>query len=207
MAEKSHVLKREVVQQSLAALRQLKVHRTFAGYLCLRETARATNRRTQLKPDFAGFFDRYLKIGDASAAAPYAVPFNDRGAFLWFNRNVAGSYAPSSLRDVSPLRQVADIFGSRADHTFSLKEDDAKLCFVHLLHKKQMPVLPLAAFLFRDYAIEEEDGEGAPVPADLIAVFRDQFGFRAADKSEDADFKVLFDAGSFAQSVTFEELK
>ena len=173
----------------------------------MRESARVANRRTELKPDFAGFFDRYLKVGDALAGAPYAVPFNDRGSSLWLNPNVAGSYAPSSLRDVSPLRQVADIFGSRVSHTFSLKEDDAKLCFVHLLHQKQMPVLPLAAFLFRDYAIEAEDGEGTPAFGDLIDIFRDQFGFRASVKSEEADFKFLFDTVGFAQRITFEELK
>ena len=207
MAGKNYVLNREAVRRSLDALKNLKIHRTFAGYLCLREAARSAGRRTRLKPDFAGFFDRYLKVGDASSTAPYAVPFNDRGSELWFNRNVAGSYAPSSLRDVSPLRQVADIFGSGAKHAFSLKEDDAKLCFVNLLHKQRVPVLPLSAYLFRDYAIETEEGESAPTPDDLITLFRGQFGFRAGEKDEDADFKVLFELGDFATPTVFEYLK
>lgn len=204
MAEKSYVVSLPAVQESLAALRQLKVHRTFPGYLCVRETARFAGKRSELKPNFSDFFDRYLKIGDASPSSPYAVPFNDRGSPLWFNRNVAGSYAPSSLRPVSPLRQAVDIFGAKASHTFALKDDDAALCFHHLLHQQRIPALPLAVFLFRDHALESES---MPDEASLISVFRDQFGFRANVSAEDADFNTLFEVGALAKPLAFLELK
>jgi hypothetical protein len=207
MPEKRYVLNKECVRQSLDVLRDLKIHRTFAGYLCLREAAHVAGKRTALKPDFGSFFDRYLRVAGASPNAPYAVPFNDRGSAIWFNPNVAGSYAPSSLRAVSPLRRVADIFGRRADHTFALKDDDARLCLEHLLNKEPVPVLPLAAFLFREYGLEPEPGESPPTANDLVLVFREKFGFRTGNKDEDADFNILFDTGRYLQMISFEEAR
>lgn len=76
----------------------------------------------------------------------------------------------------------------------------------NLLHGQQVPVLSLAAFLFRDYAFVPEEILVAPTSADLATAFRERFGFRESENSENADFGLLFDPSKHVDDITFEEL-
>lgn len=188
--EKSVFLDLEFVSKCLAHLRGRKIHRHFAGYLCLCYTAALEGRREKLKPGFKAFFDRFLAVGDAPESTPYVVPFNETGsaeANVWMNSNVAGSYAVSSLRPQAPLRRVADLFGTGKAATFSLVDDHETACLEHLLFNRRVSAIALAGFLLRDHSFVIADGP-APTVDDLMKELFLLLGF-----DEDGFSRVLFD--------------
>ena len=67
---------------------------------------------------------------DVYKRQPYIKLFTEQKASsknLWLNENVAGSYAPSSLRPDQPFRQVVNISGRK----YSLPTNHAQLAFEH----------------------------------------------------------------------------
>jgi hypothetical protein len=101
--------KPEVVAQSLALLRKQRIHPNFAGYLCLKRASAQSGVEIKVRAKFKEFFDTFLSVPDAPSSKPYVMPFCDTApseANKWFNRNVAGSYAPSSIRGGSPFARV-----------------------------------------------------------------------------------------------------
>lgn len=105
---------------------------------------------------------------------------------------MAGSYAPSSLRDVSPFQQVVSISGSRRRSTYSLVQDHATNAKKYLLFGKSLAVVSLAVFLYRDYGLQLKSQYSDA----LVSVFRDEFGFRSEVAQENAAFKKLFHVDS-----------
>jgi hypothetical protein len=158
------------VSRCIEHLRAQKIHRHFAGYLCLCFTATLEGSRDKLKPKFKGFFERFLAVGEAPESTPYVVPFNETGsteANVWLNSNIAGSYAVSSLRPQAPLRRVADLFGTGKSATFSLIDEHESACLEHLLFGHPVNAVALAGFLFRDHSFVLADGQ-APTLANLV---------------------------------------
>ena len=177
--EPSAFLDLEFVARCIEHLRGQKIHRHFAGYLCLCSTATLEGRRDKLKPKFKAFFERFLAVGEAPESTPYVVPFNDTGsveANVWLNSNIAGSYAVSSLRPQAPLRRVADLFGTGKSATFSLIDEHESACLEHLLFGHPVNAVALAGFLFRDHSFELTDGQ-APILADLVKELYQLLGF------------------------------
>jgi hypothetical protein len=180
----------EFVKRCIAHLRGQKIHRHFAGYLCLCYTAALEGRREKLKPGFKAFFDRFLAVGDAPESTPYIVPFNETGsteANVWMNSNVAGSYAVSSLRPQAPLRRVAELFGAGKAATFTLVDDHESACLEHLLFNHRVNAIALAGFLLRDHSFAMEDGS-VPAVAELVKELFLLLGF-----DEGGFSRVLFD--------------
>ena len=179
----------EIVIESLRRLTDQKIHRTFAGYLSLKRAAAAYGETDNLESRaFKDFFDDFLRMPDATDQRPYFVPFSDSAtsdASRWLNRNVAGSYAPSSLRPVSPFRQVVRIEEQR----YSLVDRHWEHALEHLALGSRVPVLPLAAFLYRDYTFTVEH----PEATDLIAAFRGEFGYTTASfETADDEYSYLY---------------
>ena len=188
------IVKAPVVANCLDILRDQKVHNTFAGYLCVRRTAFSEGRRDNLQVNFKEFFDTFFRVSGAPPRKPYVLPFWDSPASesnKWFNQNVAGSYAPSSLRSDSPFLKVVGVEGARKPTSirYSLFNDDAKLAQRHLLYGTRLPALALAAFLYRDFAIEADE----PSTNLLVEVFLEEFGFLSGPKkSLTPDYHSLF---------------
>lgn len=180
----------EVVAASLRELRQLTVHRTFPGYLAIRWRAAQEGVSRGLRPNIKEFFDVFLKVPGGPPGKPYIVPFCEEPASednLWLNRNVAGSYAQSSLRkDVSPLLRVVRVSGSGRDTQYSLRQKHWELARTHLTGGVPIPVVPLATLLFRDYGFEPAE----PALSNLVQAFREAFGY--ATTRSNAEFSVLF---------------
>jgi len=122
---------------------------------------------------FKLFFDTYFSVAGSTSKWPYYVPFGNAGDLSgrFFNRNVAGSYAPSSIRPVSPLRQLTAIDSSSSGVTFELLGDHAATA-ITILRGETIPGASLAAYLYRDFAFEAE-----ALPSDLYARFKRDFGF------------------------------
>lgn len=168
------VIKKQVVAAALARLRQQKIHTLFAGYLHLHQLALREGRDSNLKPDFVGFFEEFFEVPDHPVGAPYIKPFTEQPAStknLWLNENVAGAYAPSSLRPNQPFRQVVDV--NDRTREYSLRENHRNLAVDHLLYGAPVNALDLAIFLYRDYGITRADARAI----DLVTVFAYEFGF------------------------------
>lgn len=173
------VLSLPFVKSCLKHLRERPAHRHFAGYLCICEASALAQRTVNLKPSFKDFFERFLLVGGAPEESPYLVPFNEAGtldASVWMNRNIAGSYAPSSIRSQAPLRRVVDVFGAGREAAYSLKDNHEELCTTHLLSGRRIDALALAGFLFRDYSFSVPSGERL-TPAVLRDALYSRFGF------------------------------
>jgi hypothetical protein len=194
----------QVVRQSFKNLIDSKAHPSFAGYLCVCRESHSSGSAEGLKVNFKSFFDRFLRVARTPDEKPYVMPFAESKGSKWspfFNRNVAGSYAPSSLRDVSPFQQVVKIAGSRRDANYSLVPDHAAIAKKLLLYGKPLGVVSLALFLYRDYGLHLVP-QG---PTALVTIFREEFGFRTSVPIENKAFSTLFadDSSQFAQQELF----
>lgn len=186
-----YVLTREAIQDTIEELIDLPVHPHFPGYLCLIQESNRLSQLSGLGFDYFKFFNTYLKISDQNP--PYFVPFNQAENPDWsalrFNENVSGTYAPSSLRETSPLRQVAKIEGSGHSTNWSLVDQHWEIAREALCRDQKVPVELLAAFLFRDYSFSAQN----PNSETLVGAFCEEFYYgRASDA-----FQHLYDVGSY----------
>lgn len=208
----SFLINPTAVRLALTNLTSAKVHPHFAGYLCVCREARSKGKTGDLQPNFKSFFDNFLKVDGTTDEKPYLMPFAESRGENWtpfFNRNVAGSYAPSSLRDVAPFLQVVTIDGSRRQATYSLVRDHASKASQYLLFGKRLGVVSLAAVLYRDYGLELLPGSGDLTKVlrsvGLVSVLRDEFGFRSDVPQENSAFAKLFsdDSAQFPDEQLF----
>lgn len=202
--ERLSVIKPSLVAFCLRELREQRIHPTFAGYLCVKQCAAAEGRSEDLAVDFQEFFERFLSVDGGPANKPFVYPFTaDPPTFhnLWFNRNVAGSYAPSSLRSQSPFTRVVEVTGSgsRAKIRYSLLDQHWQLARLHLTFENKVPAVPLAVFLYRDYALRTYP----PSVAEWVRVFQEEFGYLDEDGEPNEEFDYLYvdesEHGSFEE--------
>lgn len=184
----SYVIRKQVVARSLAGLRERRTHTFFAGYLYLQKRASELCRLDDLQPDFLRFFKDFFEVPNHPLGAPYIKPFTEKPPSpknLWLNENVAGSYAPSSLRPGQPFRQVVNIEGRK----YSLPPDHARRAFEYLLDFTPVQVADLAIVLYRDFGLL-----GAPPTIeDLIEIFTYEFGYADKPGAEpDENFRTLY---------------
>ncbi len=189
------VLTTSVVRWGIEQLLSRKVHTFFPAYL---EIRRATGAKSKvpLRPQWANV-GMYLEVPGGPPKKPYFRPFwnQSRNAGQdWLNENIAGSYAPSSIREVQ--RRVIEVEGSG----YSLKEGHAQLVLENLLYGEPLPVYPVALFYYRNFGFTN-DGP-ALSPDGLIDIFREDFGFLTG--AEMAEFDLLFSAGIPDRTDWFE---
>jgi hypothetical protein len=183
-----YVVSKRIVAQSLFRLRKQKTHTLFAGYLYLQRRASQLGRLEDLQPEFLPFFKQFFFVDNHPLGAPYIKPFTGEKAStknLWLNENVAGSYAPSSLRPEQPFRQVVNIEGRK----YSLPSDHAQRAFKHLLYSVPVQVADLAVVLYRDFGLL---GNSVTIE-DLINIFTYEFGYaNEPDSKPDEKFRTLY---------------
>ncbi|NCC61911.1 MAG: hypothetical protein EOM12_13450 [Verrucomicrobiae bacterium] len=194
----TQVIRKQVVARALSRLREQKTHTLFPGYLYLQQRSAQLNRLEDLQPDFAAFFGQYLHVKNNPLGTPYIKLFTEQKASpmnLWLNENVAGSYAPSSLRSGHPFRKVVKITGRK----YSLPVNHAQLAFEHLLYSNPVQVADLSAVLYRDYGLNDD----VVSIRDVIDVFIYEFGYSNAHGSEpNENFELLY---SFGTAQDWEE--
>src|SRR5580704_9599020 len=156
----------EAVRWGIQTLKASRVHPFFLAYLHLRKQAAEQGTMDDIVPDWEEL-GTYLRVRGAPPGKPYYRPLwhgnaTDPGRY-WLNPNLAGSYAPSSLRNV-PTRVV----GINGSH-FSLRPEHARLAREHLLYEEPISAIALAAFLYRDFGLMAERSLG---PHDLAQELR-----------------------------------
>ena len=185
----TYVFTKDAVRRAMDRLSTTPAHEHFAGYLALLEAERHTKGGLHRSRFIKDFHQRYLTVAGLKDAMPYYSPVRnpDAGEFKPFNKNVAGSYAPSSLRPDGPFMDAVDVRGKGQGVTYSLRSDHATVVSGSMLGSKRLQALALAVYLFRDYGFEARS---------LLAVldtFRDQFALRANHADEAETFDALFD--------------
>ncbi|RWQ29607.1 MAG: hypothetical protein EOS20_32670 [Mesorhizobium sp.] len=192
----TYVFKKEVVLRSIGKLEQNPIHEHFAGYLAVLRAQQGNQGLPIHLGDIAEFHEIYLRVIGAPDKAPYVRPFKSRGQGVeTFNSNVAGSYAPSSLRSKGKLIDVIEVVGERQSATYTLREGHASLALDRLLKGRKVPIGALTAFLYRDYGFRLD----TPDVKSVVALFRNEFGLAANVGSQQRVFDVLFadDLGTF----------
>jgi hypothetical protein len=183
-----YVVRRQIVARCLSRLREQKTHTLFAGYLYLQQRASQLDRLEDLQPEFLPFFKQFFLVGNHPLGAPYIKLFTEQKAStknLWLNENVAGSYAPSSLRPGQPFRKVVNIEGRK----YSLPFDHAHRALTHLLYSVPVQVADLSVVLYRDFGLL---GDSMTID-DLIDIFAYEFGYAKEPGSEtDEKFRILY---------------
>ncbi len=183
-----YVIRKQIVARCLSRLRNQKTHTLFAGYLYLQQRASQLGQLENLQPDFLSFFKQFFEVDNHPLGAPYIKPFTEQIPSiknLWLNENIAGSYAPSSLRPEQPFRKVVRIEGKK----YSLPPDHAQRAFEHLLYRTSVQVADLAVVFYRDFGLHD----GSLTIDDLIGIFAFEFGYANDEGDEPNDnFRILF---------------
>lgn len=190
------VFRIDAVRKAISLLLKNKNHEHVPGYLALLRSQRVRGGGSAQPNDIVDVYDRYLKVLDAGQERPYLRPFLSRGKNIWFNDNVAGSYAPSNLKaDPGPFFRAVDVSGGGQSTKYSLPADHAARASQYLLKGHKLPVTALTAFLYRDYAFRLD----APSVASVVLLFRDEFCLRPDKAAESEAFATLFydDAAEF----------
>jgi hypothetical protein len=189
------------VRRAIAQLRAEPIHQFFPAYLHLRQQSALQGTEEAIKPEWKKELGPFLEVAGAPAKKPYFRPFTagGEGEGEWLNENLAGSYAPASLRERP--RRVVDVTSS--GH-FGLKDKHWELARTYLLNEVQMPLWALAAFMLRDYALEDYDTR--PGYPELEAAFVEMFGYDSPGGQNEVDY--LYDrTPGHDIDVWFEELK
>jgi hypothetical protein len=176
------VLTVEAVQWAISDLQSQRIHPWFLAYLHLRQRSVEEGSSDDIEPHWEEL-GRYMRIRGGPPGKPFYRPlWNGKGsdpARFWMNPNLAGSYSPSSVREL--VRKVVDTHSSH----FELRPNHVEAAFKYLLNESRVSALALAAYLFRDYGFAAD----RPLdPMDLGAVLRQTFYFLPSD----SDFATLF---------------
>ncbi len=184
------LIRTEAVRNSIHELYLLKIHESFAAYLCLKRIATREGKLNDLEHDFPEFFETFLMVPGGPNGFPYLRPFSYRlqsSRKIWFNKNVAGSFAPSSLRTGGPFFRVVTVTGRGRKARYKLKPRHWMLARQHLTYGEQIPITPLVTFLYRDFGLRPPN---PPNMTDLIVVFRQEFGYESPEG--DKEFRHLY---------------
>jgi hypothetical protein len=197
------VVRPEAAAGAIDSLLTKQVHPTFAGYLCIKREAVRQGRHDKLRPDFFEFHETFLRVPGGPKNKPYCRPFWDATLFskdrVWYHKNVAGTYAPSSAERIPSFMEVVEIDRGR----YSLRAKHWERARHSLLFDRLLPVVPLALFLYRDFAF---DFPAAPGLWPLVSVFREEFGYPAGAGDTEFDHVYSTDGVNEKLTETFQAL-
>lgn len=178
------VLTFDAVRRAINALKPLTIHETFPVYLHLRRRAAALGRFTDLQPDWWAEVHDWLDVPGGPPNKPHFRPFTSRGSSansFWMNDNLAGSYAPSSLRGMRSL-----YVGPGDQYQLPTNTDgtpNPTPIANRLLGDKQVPAWAVAAFLFRNRSFSS-DPSAEPSWLGLLAVFQTYFAWTQEERDQ-----------------------
>lgn len=192
------VIPAATVRVCIDRLQAQQVHQFFPMYLHLRRQAALQQTTQGIAPNLDDLAD-FLRVPGGPFGKPYLRPFwtGRRAARQeWMNRNLAGSYAPSSLREVP--RRVIEL---TPEGKFSLRDNHWHLAKEHLLENEAIPVRALAGFYLRNYGCM---ASGTPSSSDLSRSFLELFGYTSWQPNTE-EMDTLFDPSWDATTPWFED--
>ncbi|CEG92085.1 hypothetical protein LJ114_02585 [Propionibacterium freudenreichii] len=175
-----HVVAIPVVKDGITTLKERRIHELFPAYLEVRRLAASMNPGEEVRPDWHEVA-RLLDMPGGPPNKPNYRPFSSTKkkseSGYWYNKNLAGSYAPSSIRTTAGF--MVD------DGKYVLPVDHATQALAKLLYGKRVPAWALAAFYLRNDGFVFAGDGGL---SELISAFKHEFAF-----DQGADFGILFD--------------
>ena len=132
------------VEAAIKRLQESKAHEQSVFYLSLLKLSTEYDDLSDCPASaYQQIISKWLDVPGGSS--PYYRPFASRGESYWMNPNLAGSFAPSSLRDEKKTLFYTSEGKLRLP---SVSEISSKLIGGHLI-----PAWALAAFLFRNCSL------------------------------------------------------
>ncbi|MEU7495723.1 hypothetical protein AB0B52_01435 [Streptomyces griseofuscus] len=175
-----YVLSTDVVRWAIDTLTSRRIHPFFGPYLYLHSLTPDEDAPAAVAP-FWKEFGRYLSMPGGADNRPYYRPFFQeisKPERYWMNSNLAGSWAPKSLRNV-PLT-VVDV--NAEENTYRLKTPSGVLVLHNLLFDQPVPLLAVSAFMLRNYGFMSDGAP--PTESDVCRLFLKHFNFRQSDSGE-----------------------
>ncbi|MDR5889830.1 hypothetical protein QC822_09755 [Halomonas salina] len=191
------MLNNSAVSEALRLLWEMRTHQALMGYFAILHSSRGEESDKGVSVNFKAFYDRFCKV--KGGPHPYIKIFT-QDSLKWQNKNVAGSYSPSSVRAVSPLRKVVDIVGEGRQAKYVLKEQHYSQACAHLAFNNKIPIELFSAVLFRDHLIHAEEGK------EPEEVLRDAFLSEFIGSENGGEYLDLFASGfSISSDVSWFE--
>ena len=178
------VLSKDFINRACRALEERRSHEQIIMYMAvLKQRTENTDAKPLSTDTMYEDLRRWLNV-PSNGEISYYRPFTSRGDNFWMNSNLAGSFAPSSLRS-----DRKRLFYNSDD---SLRVPTPEEVSDTLLKGKSSSPLACwatAGFIFRNALFSSQDGtEGLD---DLVSFFKKHFGI--ADNEE--DYSLVFDDG------------
>ncbi|MEU7314488.1 hypothetical protein [Streptomyces sp. NPDC007083] len=173
------VLRIDVIRQAIETLQGLHIHENFVVYMHVTRQGGRLAGKDEAKqvagiiPDWLGEVREWLDVPGGPPSKPNFLPFSSRGsdpARFWKGGNLAGSYAPSSLRSMREIFVGPDKtyrLPTAADNTV-----DTTRLRERLLNGATVPAWAIGAFVYRNRSFM---GSSEPTGNDLLEIFREDF--------------------------------
>ncbi|WP_191932087.1 McrB family protein [Arthrobacter bussei] len=175
------------VRRAITDLQRTRIHPFFLAYLVLRRHAIESGSVIGLTPRWLRDLAPFIRVEGAPHNKPYYRPLSNQQVSdtnsYWLNRNLAGSFAPSSLR--GPIVELA----TDGQGNYELSDNHEQQALDALLYGQRVDVVSLAAFLLRDFGFELLLSE---VDEALVIAFRSVFRFDFDPAGEEAFEKLFF---------------
>lgn len=197
----------QAVRRAVKTLSEQRSHEHFPAYLALlRNRNRSVGQRGGL-PDIEAFYNNFLRIDGAPKGAPYMQPFRSRGIGVrLLNKNLQGSFAPSSIREGKALSHIIEIVDVKratgeVSTEYHLKEGHPSITLFQMLSGNRVPFVALTATIWRDYWFDLKK----PDLTELIERARARLRIRDADSGGGDVFDTVFydDSAEFDDSDLF----
>ncbi|WP_139140488.1 hypothetical protein [Streptomyces thermolilacinus] len=194
------VLRIEVIRQAIKTLQAMHIHESFVVYMHVtRQGGRLAGKGQPkqvvgISPDWLGEVREWLDVPGGPPSKPNFLPFASRGsdpARFWKGENLAGLYAPSSLRSKNSL-----FVGPDKTYGLPLAEDgaiDTSKLKESLLNGAAVPAWAIGAFIYRNRGFT---APSEPSGVNLLEVFRDDFSLTQEEQMHVFDWS-LPDSGRF----------
>lgn len=173
-----YTLSIDTVRAALQTLAATKSHEQLVLYLAiLRLKSRDGEKYTE--GDIYSVIKPWLEL-PGRKGYPYYRPFASRGKQFWMNGNLAGSFAPSSLRSSRDLFYSSD----SADNTLRLPSVDEIIASLKI--KSPVPLWAVTCYFLRNASFIAKTGNWHV--SDVLSLAEDYFGISRADYSDVFDF-------------------
>lgn len=178
----------DTVRAAIQTLITTKSHEQLVLYLAiLRLKSRDGEKFTE--GDVYSVIKPWLEL-PGREGYPYYRPFASRGKQFWMNSNLAGSFAPSSLRS------SRDLFYS-SDNALRLPSVDEITTFLKI--KSPVPLWAITCYFLRNASFIAKDGDWHV--SDVLRLADDYFGIAQADFSDVFDFNLPDDMQSSLEAA------
>lgn len=201
--ENVFALSPDSVRWSIKELKKQSIHPYFLAYLVLRRRALEEGRTSGFSVNWDQEIGPYLRVDGGGPTRPFYRPFlnqvvRDESRY-WLNPNLAGSYAPSSIR------KAAGAIAGGEGREYLLQSNHATTAATILLNGGKVNAYAFGIYLLRNRAFVTTH----PDRSNVIEAFKKLFLFGPEYPQGSADYELFFStAEKFAppQTDIFEPL-